>query len=99
MYKESVLCSSSQYPYFPQTKGISRDGEGLPLCAINYLTSTNQMFLIFHRHQTPYQVNLLIAGYGDDGPELYHMDYLAAMSKVMQKTETQSWLFVMAFHL
>lgn len=32
--------------------------------------------------QTPFQVNLLIAGYGDDGPELYHMDYLAAMSKV-----------------
>ncbi|XP_031552109.1 proteasome subunit beta type-2-like isoform X2 [Actinia tenebrosa] len=34
------------------------------------------------RSSTPYSVNLLIAGYGDDGPELYHMDYLAAMSKV-----------------
>ena len=28
-------------------------------------------------------VNLLIAGYGDEGPELYHMDYLAAMTKVI----------------
>ena len=33
--------------------------------------------------QTPYQVNLLLAGYDkDDGPLLYYMDYLASMVTV-----------------
>lgn len=32
--------------------------------------------------QTPYHVNLLLAGYDDtDGPGLYYMDYLAALAK------------------
>lgn len=32
--------------------------------------------------QTPYHVNLLLAGYDDnDGPSLYYMDYLAALAK------------------
>lgn len=33
--------------------------------------------------QTPYFVNLLLAGYDDEtGPELYFVDYLASMVKV-----------------
>lgn len=33
--------------------------------------------------QTPYFVNLLLAGYNDEtGPELYFLDYLASMVKV-----------------
>ena len=33
--------------------------------------------------QTPYSVNMLIAGYDDEkGPELYFLDYLAALQKV-----------------
>jgi 20S proteasome subunit beta 4 len=33
--------------------------------------------------QTPYFVNLLLAGYNDEtGPELYFVDYLASMVKV-----------------
>ena len=37
------------------------------------------MIFIF---QTPYQVNLLLAGYDkEDGPSLYFMDYLASMNK------------------
>lgn len=32
--------------------------------------------------QTPYHVNLLLAGYDDaDGPGLYYMDYLASLAK------------------
>jgi len=33
--------------------------------------------------QTPYMVNLLLAGYDkDEGPSLYFMDYLASLNKV-----------------
>ena len=33
--------------------------------------------------QTPYSVNMLIAGHDDEkGPELYFLDYLAALQKV-----------------
>ena len=40
------------------------------------------------RSRTPYQVNLLIAGYdtATQQPELYHMDYLAAMIKVQSNS-------------
>lgn len=32
--------------------------------------------------QTPYHVNLLLAGYDEaDGPGLYYMDYLSALAK------------------
>lgn len=32
--------------------------------------------------QTPYHVNLLLAGYDEhEGPALYYMDYLAALAK------------------
>ncbi|KAI1292148.1 Proteasome subunit beta type-2 [Halotydeus destructor] len=35
------------------------------------------------RSRTPYQVNLLLAGYDDEkGPELYYLDYLATMTKL-----------------
>ncbi|KAK6172008.1 hypothetical protein SNE40_018413 [Patella caerulea] len=35
------------------------------------------------RSQTPYQVNLLLAGYDkEDGPGLFYMDYLASLNKV-----------------
>ena len=42
------------------------------------------MSLFLPRSRTPYQVNLLIAGYDEasNQPELYHMDYLASMIKV-----------------
>lgn len=33
-------------------------------------------------HQTPYHVNLLLAGYDDaDGPSLFYMDYLSSLAK------------------
>lgn len=35
------------------------------------------------KFQTPYFVNLLLAGYDkDEGPSLYFMDYLASVNKV-----------------
>lgn len=38
--------------------------------------------LICFLFQTPYHVNLLLAGYDDaDGPGLYYMDYLASLAK------------------
>ncbi|KXJ29047.1 proteasome subunit beta type-2 [Exaiptasia diaphana] len=50
-----------------------------PHAASNFTRRTLAEYL---RSSTPFMVNLLIAGYGDQGPELYHMDYLAAMAKV-----------------
>ncbi|ESO92100.1 hypothetical protein LOTGIDRAFT_70691, partial [Lottia gigantea] len=35
------------------------------------------------RSQTPYNVNMLLAGHDkEDGPSLYYMDYLASLNKV-----------------
>ncbi|XP_057312801.1 proteasome subunit beta type-2-like [Hydractinia symbiolongicarpus] len=46
----------------------------------NYVRKTLADFL---RSRTPYNVNLLLSGCDEiDGPALYHMDYLAAMTKV-----------------
>eukprot|EP00050_Salpingoeca_kvevrii_P010982 m.11886 g.11886 ORF g.11886 m.11886 type:complete len:194 (-) comp3186_c0_seq1:229-810(-) len=37
----------------------------------------------FLRSRTPYQVNLLVAGYDEEeGPQLYYLDYLGSMVKV-----------------
>lgn len=37
---------------------------------------------VFDPPQTPYHVNLLLAGYDDaDGPGLYYMDYLSSLAK------------------
>ena len=47
----------------------------------------NSLFLF----QTPYQVNLLLAGYDKhSGPELYYMDYLASQQKVQQQASRVS---------
>lgn len=51
-----------------------------PAAAANY---TRRNLADFLRSRTPYAVNLLLAGYEEEtGPELYFMDYLAAMAKV-----------------
>ncbi|XP_065062363.1 proteasome subunit beta type-2-like [Rhopilema esculentum] len=43
---------------------------------------TRKMMADYLRSYTPYTVNLLLAGYDDqDGPSLYHMDYLGALAK------------------
>ena len=40
------------------------------------------LILLILRTQTPYHVNLLLAGYDDsDGPGLYYMDYLSSLAK------------------
>ncbi|XP_023326623.1 proteasome subunit beta type-2 [Eurytemora carolleeae] len=51
-----------------------------PSAAANF---TRRNLADYLRSRTPYQVNLLIAGYdtATQQPELYHMDYLAAMIK------------------
>ena len=42
-------------------------------------------------HQTPYQVNLLMAGWDEqEGPQLFYLDYLASMVKVRQCVRGQA---------
>lgn len=52
-----------------------------PGAAANF---TRKQLADYLRSRTPYQVNLLLAGYDADDnlPALYHMDYLAAMVKL-----------------
>ena len=50
-----------------------------PNAAANFIRKNLADYL---RSRTPYQVNLLLAGYDkEDGPSLYFMDYLASMNK------------------
>eukprot|EP00493_Phyllostaurus_siculus_P007565 UN07649 len=43
---------------------------------------TRKMMADYLRSRTPYTVNLLLAGVDkEDGPALYHMDYLGALAK------------------
>ena len=56
----------------------------------------NSLFLF----QTPYQVNLLLAGYDKhSGPELYYMDYLASQQKVQYIQNTIHTICVRKFSL
>lgn len=42
----------------------------------------DDQFVNIFLSQTPYHVNLLLAGYDEhEGPALYYMDYLAALAK------------------
>ena len=52
-----------------------------PSAAANF---TRRQLADYLRSRTPYQVNLLIAGFDNETgkPELYFMDYLASMIKV-----------------
>ncbi|GFG39406.1 hypothetical protein Cfor_08355 [Coptotermes formosanus] len=51
-----------------------------PSAAANF---TRRNLADYLRSQSPYYVNLLLAGYDDEtGPELYFVDYLASMVKV-----------------
>merc|ERR1712059_118535 len=43
---------------------------------------TRRTLADYLRSKTPFKVDLLLAGYGDDGCELYTADYLASMVKV-----------------
>ncbi|CAD5113875.1 DgyrCDS3039 [Dimorphilus gyrociliatus] len=44
---------------------------------------TRKMLADYLRSQTPYQVNVLLAGYDvTEGPELYYLDYLASSNKL-----------------
>ena len=53
-----------------------------PTAAANY---TRRQLADYLRSRTPYQVNLLLAGFDEESgkPELYMMDYLASMIKVV----------------
>ena len=59
-----------------------------PTAAANY---TRRQLADYLRSRTPYQVNLLLAGFDEESgkPELYFMDYLASMIKV-DKTRLKS---------
>ena len=51
-----------------------------PSAAANFVQRNLADYL---RSRTPYHVNLLLAGFdANTGPELYYMDYLAAMTKI-----------------
>ncbi|KAL4236778.1 Proteasome subunit beta type-2 [Mactra antiquata] len=51
-----------------------------PSAAANF---TRKNLADYLRSQTPYMVNLLMAGYDkDEGPSLYFMDYLASLNKL-----------------
>lgn len=51
-----------------------------PSAAANFVQRNLADYL---RSRTPYHVNLLLAGFdAQTGPELYYMDYLAAMTKI-----------------
>ena len=57
----------------------------LPALQYNIIlrTNSNITMLFSSLVQTPYSVNMLIAGHDDEkGPELYFLDYLAALQKV-----------------
>lgn len=58
----------------------------LRCCSVWWLRSKTLCVAALTKHcfclQTPYHVNLLLAGYDDhEGPALYYMDYLAALAK------------------
>lgn len=51
-----------------------------PKAAANFIQRNMANYL---RSRTPYQCNLLLAGYDDEtGPELYYIDYLACLIKL-----------------
>lgn len=58
-----------------------RNGYELSPCAAANFTRKN--LADYLRSQTPYMVNLLLAGYDkDEGPSLFFMDYLASLNKL-----------------
>ena len=61
-----------------------------PSAAANF---TRRNLADYLRSRTPYQVNLLIAGFDSETgkPELYFMDYLASMIKVKHNILYSSW--------
>ena len=63
-----------------------------PAAAANF---TRRNLADYLRSRTPYQVNLLIAGFDSETgkPELYFMDYLASMIKVKAPYHS-SYLFI-----
>lgn len=63
-----------------QLYGIKNDLKMTTAAAANY---TRQELAQALRSRHPYQVNVLLAGYNEkDGPELYWIDYLAALNKI-----------------
>ena len=65
-----------------------------PSAAANF---TRRNLADYLRSRTPYQVNLLIAGFDSETgkPELYFMDYLASMIKVrISQMLTRIWMFL-----
>ncbi|XP_064487190.1 proteasome subunit beta type-2-like [Ornithodoros turicata] len=65
-----------------------------PAAAANF---TRRNLADYLRSRTPYMVNLLLAGYDKaTGPELYYMDYLAAMAKVPHGAHGYGSFFTMS---
>ena len=65
-----------------------------PSAAANF---TRRNLADYLRSRTPYQVNLLIAGFDSETgkPELYFMDYLASMIKVrISQMLTRIWMLL-----
>ena len=65
-----------------------------PSAAANF---TRRNLADYLRSRTPYQVNLLIAGFDSETgkPELYFMDYLASMIKVrVSQMLTRIWMLL-----
>eukprot|EP01068_Selenidium_serpulae_P006850 Selendium_serpulae@DN4529_c0_g1_i1.p1 len=50
--------------------------------------------LAYSLRQSPYQVNLLMAGYDEDGPAMYWIDYLASMVSVKKGAHGYAAYFV-----
>lgn len=56
----------------------------------------NVVSLTFHS-QTPYMVNMLLAGHDDqDGPSLFYMDYLASLQQVPYAAHGYGSFFTMS---
>ncbi|XP_045158934.1 proteasome subunit beta type-2-like [Mercenaria mercenaria] len=65
-----------------------------PSAAANF---TRKNLADYLRSQTPYMVNLLLAGYDkDEGPSLYFMDYLASLNKLPFAAHGYGALFTMS---
>ncbi|XP_060559559.1 proteasome subunit beta type-2-like [Ruditapes philippinarum] len=65
-----------------------------PSAAANF---TRKNLADYLRSQTPYMVNLLLAGYDkDEGPSLYYMDYLASLNKLPFAAHGYGALFTMS---
>ena len=88
---------ASQFAEFVQRNvqlaGIRTDLPMTPRACAHFARSELAAAL---RSRNPYSVNMLIAGFGKDGPELYWIDYFAALNKLPYAAHGYASFFTMS---